>query len=116
MKSEVMGAMAEAHQDHPHLSCCVMPNHWHMVLWPRHDGNLTEFVGWMTHTHTMRRHAQHHTSGTAHLDQARFKSLPIESEAHLDTVAPDVERNALRAELVKRAEEWQCRSVGAPPW
>ncbi len=20
--------------------CCVMPNHWHFVLWPEHDGEL----------------------------------------------------------------------------
>lgn len=33
---------------------CLMPNHWHMVLWPRADGELTAFLRWLTHTHTMR--------------------------------------------------------------
>ena len=28
------------------LSYYVMPNHWHMVVWPRQDGELSElFVG-----------------------------------------------------------------------
>ena len=23
------------------LALCLLPNHWHMVLWPRHDGELS---------------------------------------------------------------------------
>ena len=110
-----MRVMAEAYEQHPIriLSYSIMPNHWHMVLWPRHDGDLTEFVRWMTHTHTMRRHAQHYTVGTGHLYQGRFKSFPIESDEHLYSVLRYVERNALRANLVKRAEEWQWSSLWA---
>ena len=36
------------------LSYCVMPNHWHMVLWPYQDGELSKFVNWLTLTHTQR--------------------------------------------------------------
>ena len=39
------------------LAYCVMPNHWHLVLWPREDGDLSTFVGWLTLTHTQRWHA-----------------------------------------------------------
>ena len=39
------------------LAFCVMPNHWHLVVWPRHDGELSEFAGWLTLTHTQRWHA-----------------------------------------------------------
>jgi len=39
------------------LAYCLMPNHWHMVLWPRTDSELPEFVKWLTHTHTQRWHA-----------------------------------------------------------
>jgi len=62
------------------LTYCLMPNHWHFVLWPRRDGELTDFLRWLTHTHTMRWHAHYHTSGTGHLDQGRFKSFPIEAD------------------------------------
>ena len=49
------------------LSYCLMPNHWHLVLWPRRDGDLSRFMGWLTLTHTQRWHAHHHTVGTGHL-------------------------------------------------
>jgi REP element-mobilizing transposase RayT len=50
--------LAEAMEKHPTrlLGYCVMPNHWHLVIWPREEGELTEFVRWLTHTHVMRWH------------------------------------------------------------
>ena len=92
-------------------SYCIMPNHWHLVLWPRRDGELTEFVRWLTHTHTMRWHAHYHTSGTGHLYQGRFKSFPIEADEHLYTVLRYVERNPLRANLVAKPEAWRWSSL-----
>ncbi|MFO1093422.1 MAG: transposase [Planctomycetaceae bacterium] len=64
------------------LAYCVMPNHWHLVLWPRHDSELTNFVRWLTHTHAMRWHAHFGTSGSGHLYQGRFKSFPVETDEH----------------------------------
>jgi putative transposase len=93
------------------LAYCLMPNHWHLVLWPRQDGQLTRFVRWLTHTHTMRWHAHYHTSGTGHLYQGRFKSFPIEEDEHFYTVLRYVERNGLRANLVRRAEQWRWSSL-----
>ena len=40
------------------LAWCVMANHWHFVLWPRGDGDLSEFMRWLTVTHTQRWHAR----------------------------------------------------------
>jgi putative transposase len=88
-----------------------MPNHWHMVLWPQKDGELTAFLRWLTHTHSMRWHAHYHTSGTGHIYQGRFKSFPIEVDDHLYTVLRYVERNPVRANFVKRAEEWRWSSL-----
>ena len=105
--------MAEAQQRHPTriLAYCVMPTHWHLVLWPRKDGEMTAFLRWMTLTHTMRWHAHHHTSGTGHLYQGRFKSFPVQSDEYLYTVLRYVERNALRANQVKAAEDWRWGSL-----
>ena len=47
------------------LGYCVMPNHWHFVLWPEKDDALTEFLRWLAHTHSQRWHAHYHTAGTA---------------------------------------------------
>lgn len=43
---------------------CLMPNHWHPLLWPRRDGELSELLRWITVTHTQRRYAFHYTAGT----------------------------------------------------
>jgi putative transposase len=105
--------MAEAWQRIPVriLSYCLMPNHWHFVLWPRRDDEVSEFTKWLTHTHTQRWHAHYHTSGTGHLYQGRFKSFPVKDDVHLLLVLRYVERNALRANLVARAEDWTWGSL-----
>jgi putative transposase len=102
-----------AMEEHPIrlLGYCLMPNHWHMVLWPRRDGNLSAFVRWLTHTHSMRWHAHYHTSGTGHIYQGRFKSFPVETDEHFYTLLRYVERNALRANLTRRAENWRWSSL-----
>jgi len=105
--------IAQALDKHPIrlLSYCVMPNHWHFVLWPEKDDELTGFLRWLAHTHTQRWHAHHHSAGTGHLYQGRFKAFPIQRDDHLYTVLRYVERNPLRAGLVKRAENWRWCSL-----
>lgn len=82
-----------------------------MVLWPEKDGELTAFLRWLTHTHSMRWHAHYHTGGTGHIYQGRFKSFPVETDDHFYTVVRYVERNAQRANLVSRAESWRWGSL-----
>jgi len=93
------------------LAYCLMPNHWHLVVWPRTDGELSRFVGWLTLTHTQRWHAHRHSAGSGHVYQGRFKSFPVQENGHFYTVARYVERNALRANLVSRAEQWEWGSL-----
>ena len=95
------------------LAYCLMPNHFHLLLWPREDGDLPRFMRWLTMTHTQRWHAHHRTAGTGHLYQGRYKSFPVESDEHFLTVCRYVERNALRAGLVERAEDWRWGSLHA---
>ncbi len=95
------------------LGYCLMPNHWHLVVWPKVGAGreVSEFMRWLTVTHTQRAHAHRHTAGTGHLYQGRFKSFPIESDEHLYTVLRYVERNPVRAGLVTRADDWQWSSL-----
>ena len=93
------------------LGFCVMPNHWHLVLWPVGDDDLSEYMRWLSVTHTQRWHAFHQTSGTGPIYQGRFKSFPIEQDDHFLAVVRYVERNALRANLVTRAEMWRWSSL-----
>lgn len=95
----------------PILSYSLMPNHWHFVVRPTADDQVSSFFRWLTHTHTMRWHARHQTAGTGHLYQGRFKAFPIEEETHLAAVIRYVERNPVRAKLCERAEQWRHGSA-----
>ena len=120
--------LAEAHQRVAMrtVGYCVLPNHWHLVLWPRADGDLSEFMRWLTVTHTQRWHAAHGTAGSGHVYQGRFKSFPIQQArppAHkramgvleggdaVLSVLRYVERNPVRAGLVTRAAAWPWSSA-----
>lgn len=93
------------------LSYCIMPNHWHLVLYPMKDGDMSEFMRWVTTTHVRQRRTQTKSVGDGHLYQGTYKSFPIETDHHLLTVIRYVEQNPLRAKLVQRAELWQYSSL-----
>ncbi|QEH37737.1 Transposase IS200 like protein [Aquisphaera giovannonii] len=93
------------------LAYCVMPNHFHLMLWPREDGELSRFMRWLTLTHTQRWHAHRRSAGSGHVYQGRFKSFPVSGDEHLLAACRYVERNALRANLVARAEHWRWGSL-----
>jgi putative transposase len=93
------------------LAWCVMPNHWHLLLWPRQDGELSNYMRLVTLTHTQRLHAHRASAGTGHVYQGRFKSFVVQHDAHFLSVARYVERNALSGNLVQRAEDWRWGSL-----
>jgi putative transposase len=107
------GVLVEAHQKHPIriLSYCVLANHWHFVVWPEADGQLSEFFRWLAHTHAMRWRVSNRTVGYGHLYQGRFKSFPVQSDDHLLSLLRYVERNPLSAGLVEKAQLWQWGSL-----
>jgi putative transposase len=92
---------------------CLMPNHFHLVLWPRVHGQLSTFMQRLTMTHALRWHAHRHDGGRGHLYQARFKSFAIQQDGHFLSVCRYVERNAVRAMLCARAEQWRWSSAWA---
>ena len=112
--------LAEAHERCPLqvLAICLMPNHFHFVLKPACNADLTRFMHWAMTTHAVRYHKVHGTVGR--LWQNRFKALPVEQDGHLLGLMRYVERNALRSGLVAAAEHWpwgslQWRILGASP-
>jgi putative transposase len=107
--------MIEAHERHSLrlLAWCLMRNHWHFVVWPQEEGEVTAYFRWLAHTHAMRWHVAHNTVGRGHLYQGRFKSFPIQEDEHFFTVCRYVERNALKTRVVERAEDWRWGSLWA---
>jgi putative transposase len=94
------------------IGYCLMPNHFHLVLWPRKDGELSDYMMWLLTAH-VRRYHQHYSSG--HVWQGRFKAFPIQEDDHLLTVLRYVERNPVRAALVELAQQWLWSSAAPLP-
>lgn len=90
---------------------CLMPSHWHFVLWPEHDGDLATFMQRLSVTHVTRWQKHRGVIGEGHVYQGRFKSFPVETNDSFYQVLRYAEGNALRANLVERAEDWQWSSL-----
>jgi putative transposase len=93
------------------LAWCLMPNHWHLVVRAKSRTNLSTWMQWITVTHTHRWHAHTGTTGEGPLYQGRFKSFAVQEDGHFLTLCRYVESNALRASLVRRAEDWRWSSL-----
>lgn len=93
------------------LAYCIMPNHWHLLLYPKQDTDMSEFMRWVTTTHVRQRRVMTKSVGEGHLYQGAFKSFPVEEDKHLHDLIRYVEQNPLRAKLVHRAEEWKWSSL-----
>ncbi len=93
------------------LAYSIMPNHFHLVLYPLHDGDLANFMKRITITHTQRYRAITQTVGEGPLYQGRYKSFIIQNDEHLLTVLRYVERNPVTAQLVQSPLDWRYGSV-----
>jgi putative transposase len=94
------------------IGYCLMPNHFHCLLWPPGDKDMAQWMDWLLTTHAARYRKRY--GGSGHVWQGRYKAFPIEQDDHLLTVLRYVERNALRANLVERAGDWPWSSL--PEW
>ena len=92
------------------LGYVLMPNHWHLILHPKQDGDLSTFMQWLTLTHTQQHHARTNTIGHGHIYQGRYKSFLVEKDNYLLTLIKYVERNAVRAKLSRTVEAWRWGS------
>lgn len=93
------------------LAYCLMPNHFHVVLRPHTDDGIARWTHWLTTMHAHRHRRRYGSVG--HIWQGRFKAFPIQTDGHLLAVLRYVERNALRAGMVTRAEVWPWGSLAA---
>jgi len=105
--------LAETLAKHPLrlLSFCLMPNHWHFVVWPEKDRELAPFFQRLTVTHAVRWQKHRRRVGYGHVYQNRFKSFPVETDHYFYQLVRYVERNPVRAELVTDAVAWKWSSL-----
>jgi len=110
---EFLGLLCEGLKRHPVrlLAFCIMSNHWHLVVGPVDPPQLSKLLHWVSTTHAVRLHLRRKTVGQGPVYQGRFKSHVIDSPDQLVRVCRYVERNALRARLVRRAQDWPWCSL-----
>jgi putative transposase len=95
------------------LACCVMPNHYHLVVWPRADGDLPRFMHWFGSMLARRLHASRGTTGRGAIFQGRYRGVLARDEAAIYRLLRYVERNPVRANLVVRPDEWPWSTASA---
>ena len=105
------GLMREANDKVPMrvTGYCLMANHFHLLLWPKKDGDLSRWMQWLLTSHVRRYHRLYQGSG--HVWEGRFKAFPVQSDNHYLTVLRYIEGNPLRANLVQRNQEWEWSSL-----
>ena len=97
------------------LGYILMDNHWHLALWPRRGPDLAGFMQWVSTTHVRRWREHRGNVGQGHLYQGRFKSFIVQNDAHLLSLMIYIESNALRARMVKHAEDWPWSACETSP-
>lgn len=93
------------------LAYTIMPNHWHLVVQPRVDGDLGTFMHQLTNAHTRHVRVNTRTIGYGHLYQGRYKSFLVSNDSYLLTLIKYIERNPVRAHLSKKCEDWRWGSA-----
>ena len=94
------------------LAYCLLPDHFHLVLWPRMDGDLSRWMQWLSTSHVRRYHRYHQTSG--HIWEGRYRAFPVQPDEHLLIVLRYIEQNPLRLKdlHVRKPERWRWSSAG----
>jgi putative transposase len=95
------------------LAYCLMPNHWHLVVQPHTDEELTLFIRWLSMTHAKALRCWRGSPGRGAVYQSRYRASPVQTERYFYIVMRYVERNAARAGLVERAQDWLWSSASA---
>ena len=92
------------------LGYCLMENHVHFLAVPDQEGSLAEVFKYTNMRYARYYNEKHKMKG--HLWQGRYYSCVLD-ERHLLAAARYIERNPVRAGLVKSPEEWRWSSASA---
>jgi len=87
---------------------CLMPNHFHLIVEPKHSETLEKFMQSLTQTYTFSFNRKYKTTGR--LWQGRFKHRVMEKEKYLIDCIFYVEANPVRAGLVDTPSKYPWSS------
>lgn len=108
-----LAILSQSLEQHPVrlIAYTLMPNHWHLVVGPTDTTALSRCLHRVTATHAMRLNRHRQSVGHGPVYQGRFSSVEIPAVGDLVRVCRYVERNALHARLVRRAQDWPWASL-----
>jgi REP element-mobilizing transposase RayT len=106
---------AEERFDMRLIDYCVMPNHWHLLLWPKRDDDLAQYLQWVTGLHGQRWRRDRESQGKGAVYQGRYRWVAVQDDLHLDVVRRYIVQNPVRAGLVASARMWPWSSAGRSP-
>jgi putative transposase len=99
---------------------CQMSNHYHLLI-ETPEANLAQGMRQLNGVYTQRFNRNHKRVG--HVFQGRYKAIMVERDTYLMELARYIVLNPLRANMIKRLEEWQwgsylatCGQVPTPGW
>ena len=84
----------------------ILNNHFHLLLWPVGDSDLSRFMKAFEQTHAQRFHRRRGTRGCGAVYQSRFVNRMIRDERGYFGALRYVEANARRHGAIDKAEEW----------
>jgi len=86
------------------IAYCLMPNHYHFLLYPEEDGVLSRFTQRLFNSYTQAFNKQQERSGT--LFQGRAKSILVDTEEYIIHLCRYIHLNPVRGGLVTHPGEW----------
>lgn len=99
---------------------CLMSNHYHLLV-ETPEGNLVAGMRRLNGVYTQAFNRRHGRVG--HVFQGRYKSILVDKDAYLLELARYIVLNPVRAQMVKRVEDWPWSSyratagkIEAPDW
>ncbi len=93
---------------------CLMPNHWHFVVWPERDDDLSAFMQQLTNTHVKRWKEHRHEIGYGHLSTRALQVFPGRNRRLLLPGRPL--RGAERSARQPRGASGIVALVESAPW
>lgn len=89
---------------------CLMDTHYHLVV-ETPEANLSAGMRQLNGVYTQRYNRRHKLVG--HLFQGRYKAILVEKESYLLELCRYVMLNPVRAEIVRKPEEWKWSSYAS---
>ena len=97
------------------LEYCVMPNHWHLLVWPERDDQVTRFMRWITGVHAQRWRRARGQTGKGAVYQGRYRWVAVPGGQHYDIARRYIQQNPVRARLVDCPSDWPWSSASSEP-